>query len=173
MALGAEGRGDHQNAERAYHVSLDFINTVDWHRSEHPQEWLGSYADLVAWSEHASVVTHHEGEHLRMIAAERQALAAAVLERAIIIREALYRTFLATLAQHAPEEADLAVPNDAHAELVQRRRLVVHHDRLTWAWSGAEDALDHMLWPVLQAAVELLTSEEVQLVRMSADKRCG
>jgi predicted RNA-binding Zn ribbon-like protein len=155
------------------HVSLDFINTVDWHCSEHPHEWLRSYGDLVAWSEHASLVTHDEAEHLQSFAAERQALAAAVVEHAITLREALYRTFRATLAQHAPDEAALAVLNTAHAELVRRRRLVVDHVRLTWAWADADTALDHMLWPVIHTAVELLTSEEVQLVRMCADERCG
>lgn len=157
----------------AGHVSLDFINTVDWHRSAQPHEWLTGYEELVAWSAHAGVVTPHEAEQLRALAAERQTLAAAVVDRAITVREALYRIVLARLAQQAPDEADLAVLTTAYVELVQRRRLAATHDRLTWAIAVTADALDSMLWPVLHAAVALLTSTELQLVRMCADERCG
>ena len=30
-------------------LCLDFANTAEWHASEHPEENLKDYADLVAW----------------------------------------------------------------------------------------------------------------------------
>ena len=38
-------------------LPLDFSNTVVWHGSDHPEEMLVSYADLVAWSVEAGLLT--------------------------------------------------------------------------------------------------------------------
>ena len=45
-------------------LSLDFANTVDWRTSDHPEECLTSYSDLVAWSEHAGALTDRQAERL-------------------------------------------------------------------------------------------------------------
>ena len=46
-------------------------------------------------------------------------------------------------------------------------------DGFDWAWDGASDALDRMLWPIVWSAVELLKSDELAHVRECANDQCS
>ena len=154
-------------------LCLDFANTVDERTGEHPQEWLTSYADLVAWSEHAGIVTESEAHHLRDLGARHPTAASAVLEQAIVLREAIYRIFCATADERPPEADDVATLNDALSEALSRLRVTLTVDGFNWQWALSRDALDRMLWPVTRSAAELLTSGELSRVRMCAGDDCG
>ena len=39
-------------------LCLDFANTLDWHASDHPEESLHSYGDLVNWAADGGAETH-------------------------------------------------------------------------------------------------------------------
>jgi predicted RNA-binding Zn ribbon-like protein len=153
--------------------SLDFANTADWHASDQPVEFLTSYAELVAWSQHAGILTPHQGQHLLDNAALDPLYAAAVLERAITLREAIYRIFSAVSHGHAPQAADLAVYNAELSRMLARVQLALEGEEFSWVWGGAEDALDRMLWPVVHDAADLLTSPDLDRVGQCADDRCG
>jgi predicted RNA-binding Zn ribbon-like protein len=154
-------------------LSLDFANTVDGHASDHPHEWLTSYADLVAWSQQASILTDHQGQRLLQAAARRPGDAAAVLHRAIVLREALYRILSAVSHGRLPATADLDTLNVECSATLARSRIVLTTAGFTWDWAGAEDALDRMLWPVVYDAADLLTSEELARVGECAGEDCG
>jgi predicted RNA-binding Zn ribbon-like protein len=154
-------------------LSLDFANTVDWHASQHPVEFLTSYSELAAWSVHAGILIQEEGEHLRREAAARPVDAEAVLSRAISLREAIYRVFSAISHGLQPEESDLAVFNEELAGLLAKSRLGWLGDGLGWRWAGKECALDRMLWAVVWDAADLLTSGQLDRVGQCADHRCG
>jgi predicted RNA-binding Zn ribbon-like protein len=154
-------------------LSLDFVNTADWHASDHPVEFLTSYSDLVAWSQHVGILTDHQAQRLLKKAARRPGDASAVLERAIALREAIYRIFSAISRGRPPQAADLATFNVELSEALAQSRIVSTAEGFTWDWAGAEDALDWMLWPVAHDAAGLLTSEELDRVGQCADDRCG
>jgi len=65
-----------------------------------------SYADLVAWSQDAGVVMEHTAQRLLKEATRRPAGAAAALERAIALREAIYRIFSAVAGGRTPEPTE-------------------------------------------------------------------
>jgi len=154
-------------------LCLDFANTVDWRTGEHPQEWLTSYADLVAWSEHAGIVTESEAHRLRDFAARHPTVASAVLEQAIALREAIYRIFSAIADERSPEATDVSTLNDALSEALPRLRVTPTVDGFTWQWATNEDSLDQMLWPVARSAAELLTAGKLSRVQMCAGDDCG
>ena len=111
-------------------LSLDFANTADWHASDHPVEFLTSYSDLVAWSQHVGILTDHQTQRLLKEATRRPEDATAVLERAIALREAIYRMFTAISHGRPPQAADLATFNaeyprrwPSHGSPRQRRAL--------------------------------------------------
>jgi predicted RNA-binding Zn ribbon-like protein len=54
-------------------LCLEFVNTLLWHASEHPEETLHSYADLVAWAQGVRLVSNHEAQKLLGDAADRPA----------------------------------------------------------------------------------------------------
>ena len=154
-------------------LSLDFANTTDWHASDHPVEFLTSYSDLVAWSQHVGILTDHQVQRLLKEAARRPEDATAVLERAIALREATYRIFSAISHGRPPQAADLATFNAELSGALAQSRIVLTAEGFAWDWAGAEDALDQMLWPVVHDAAGLLTSEELERVGQCADDRCG
>jgi predicted RNA-binding Zn ribbon-like protein len=154
-------------------LSLDFVNTADWHASDHPVEFLTSYSDLVAWSQHVGILTNHQAQRLLKEAARRPEDATSVLERAITLREAIYRIFSAISRGRPPQAADLATFNVELSRALAQSRIVSTAEGFTWDWAGAEDALDWMLWPVVHDVASLLTSKELDRVGQCADDRCG
>ena len=154
-------------------LCLDFANTVGAHDTDHPREHLTSYADLVAWSQHAGVLTTAQAQPLLRAGEDRPTAAAAVLARAIALREAIYRVFSAVAAGRAVEDADLGTLNGALAEALARSRIVATADGFAWGWTPSPDALDQMLWPVARSAAELLTEGELARVRECGGDGCG
>jgi predicted RNA-binding Zn ribbon-like protein len=106
-------------------------------------------------------------------AARRPVDAIAVLERAIALREAIYRIFSAISHERPPQAADLATFNAELSGALVQSRIVSTAEGFTWDWADAEEALDCMLWPVVHDAAGLLTSEELDRVGRCADDRCG
>src|SRR5215212_2888208 len=105
-------------------LCLDFANTVGSHAGASPNEYLRSYRDLVAWSRHAGILTDAEERRLLDVAAGRPDEAGVVLERAVALREAIYRLFSAVAAGRAPDEADLETLNVALARALDHARIV-------------------------------------------------
>lgn len=152
---------------------LDFVHTAEWRETATPEEYLTTYADLVEWSQRAELVREGEANRLLAAAALRPVDAAAVLGRAIALREAMYRIVLAATQEHPAEPADLATLNGALAGALIHLRIVPAGAAYTWAWAGDNDALDRMLWPVVRSAADLLASEELRHVRKCAGEGCG
>jgi predicted RNA-binding Zn ribbon-like protein len=154
-------------------LCLDFTNTVDWHVGPHPQEYLTSYADLVAWSQHAHLLDETRAQQLLAAASAHPALAAAVLQQAIAFREALYRIFLAILAQRPPDQADLATFNALHAQALAHSQIEPAATGFAWRWMVEEQELGWILWPLVRSAAELLLSPDLTQVKMCSGPDCG
>lgn len=153
-------------------LSLDFANTLDDRLSALPQESLNSYQDLVAWSQQAQTVTDHEARLLREEAEKHPAKASRVLQEAIVLREALFRIFSAVAGGELPEDEDLNMLNSALSEAMCHVRIVPQTDGFQWDWTAGPENLDRVLWPVVRAAADLLTSDELSETRVCASEEC-
>jgi predicted RNA-binding Zn ribbon-like protein len=152
---------------------LDFTNTVGGRRDGDAREHLLTYADLVRWGQQAGLIGVEGAGRLTALARAQPDDAEAVLRRAVALREALYRIFMARLAGADPAAADLAVLN---AELAQAHRhmvLAATADGFGWQWAGDEGALDAVLWPVARSAADLLLAPACESVRQCASETCG
>lgn len=155
-------------------LCLDFSNTAEWHASPSPDEHLNSYADLVAWSREAGLVTGSEAQALLEEAERRPSEAKAALTKAVELRELIYRTFSAIGRGCQPKDEDLEALNGWVAQALSRARLVASQGSFTWAWPGGGHSLGRMLWPVARSTADLLTSDELGRVGECADDRgCG
>src|SRR5947207_7210038 len=76
-------------------VSLDFTNTVGGKRGLSTREYLNSYADFVSWCQQGDLLDKSAAETLLRNAALHPDESAATLQRAITLREAIYRIFAA------------------------------------------------------------------------------
>lgn len=154
-------------------LCLDFANTVGDHAADAPEEHLHSYADLVLWGEQASVLTAAETEHLQGEAAKHPAAAAAVLERAIVLREAIYRLFSAFVAGATPAVDDLAILNAALKIAPVQLYVAAVEDQYVCDWLTDKVTLGGVLGPVAWSAANLLTSDEVRWVKACGGDECG
>jgi len=155
-------------------LCLEFANTADWHASARPHESLKSYENLVAWCRRADLLDAARAERLLREARRRPAAAKTALRRTTALREAIYRIVVRLLRGGPPDRADLAVFNRALASALRRSRVVSGRDGLAWTWEGDDRALDAMLWPIVESAAELLTSERRSRIGQCADDRgCG
>ena len=153
------------------HLCLDFTNTVQ-DRSTSPRELLNSYSDLLLWGQGAQILTEDEAERLREEAARHTREAKAVLQRAIDLREALYRIFLAVARGSSPEKSELRTLNTEFSEAMGRACIMPAKDSFTLDWTDKEKALDRMLWTIARSAADLLTSDGLDDVRVCAADDC-
>ncbi len=152
---------------------LDFANTVSRRDTDEPNERLFTYAHLVAWAEHVALLTSDEGAELLAASEAQPAEAEAVFTRAIALREALFRIFARNAGGETPDAADLAILNKEIAGCYAFLRLVTSGPGFVWRWEYDAARLDRILWPVVDSAAELLTSGDLDRVRVCAGEHCG
>jgi predicted RNA-binding Zn ribbon-like protein len=155
------------------HVCLDFVNTVGGIRGGLAHELLTSYTDLVAWSLQAHLLSQEEALLLLATGQGAAEEAAAVLERAYILREALYRVFTALVKGTAPASDDLAALNWELEQGMAGAHLIATAEGFGWSWNVHERALDWVLGPVARGAAILLTSDDRKHLRQCASPTCG
>jgi len=154
-------------------LCLDFANTVDCRNSDHPREWFTKYSDLVSWSRHAGILTESETSDLIRKAELRPADAKAVLDRAIILRETLYRIFSTVANHHLLRLADITTLNTELSKAMAQMRLVPMADSRSWNYTFKDNALDRILWLVVRSAADLLTSDKLDRICECSEENCG
>lgn len=160
-------------------LCLDFANTNDWHASEHPIEGLRSYQDLVEWGVEGGLLTPAEAPALLEQAARQPELARQWLADAVILREAIYRIFMAVansqMAKGQPiDQADLDILTRFWRMAAQSRRMTARGSEVAWEWEYRPDDLGRILWPVVRSATDLLESQQLDRVGQCEDDRgCG
>jgi predicted RNA-binding Zn ribbon-like protein len=152
-------------------LCLDFANTIDYRDTDDARELLVDYRALVLWSQHADILTVAQATHLLRLAQQAPTEAAAALERALTLREAICGIFTATTRAQPPDTGDLTTLDDAMSSAFNQLRVVPSATGFVWDWAEGVQPLRRMLWPIVRSAAELLTSEELSLVKQCAG--CG
>lgn len=155
------------------HLCLDFTNTLSDRLMDAPREHLQSYQDLIAWSLQTSILTAAEGQALLAQAEQSVEEVERVHQRALALRETLYRIFRALALDEDPLEADLALLNTMLVVALSHLQVVPQHTRFVWEWLAQEGELDSMLWRVVRSAADLLTSEQLESVKLCMAEDCG
>lgn len=154
-------------------LCLDFANTLADRMEAVAREKLQSYGDLVAWGLQATILTEDDVQHLLKKAARSPEEAALALQQAIATREVIYRVFKAIVDDIAPEENDLVLLNAALSSVMGHARVVRAENRFAWDWVDKRSALVSVIWPVVRSAADILTSDEIDGVKMCAAEDCG
>jgi predicted RNA-binding Zn ribbon-like protein len=124
--------------------ALNFVDTVDPRIGDDIEDFLPAPASLAAWAEYAGV-------------ARDVRVTAAGFRRAIDLREALYRVFLAVARAERPAAGDLALVHDEHVQAFASARLVADGDAFRYD-VPATAGVDAILWPLLESAREVLAT---------------
>jgi predicted RNA-binding Zn ribbon-like protein len=147
-------------------LCLDFANTVSGMRDVSPRERLRGYPDLLAFARVAGAVDEPHARRLLAEARRRPRDAEATFRDAIALREALFRIFVARATGAEPAGADVALLSASLSGALAHRRLARHGDGFALGWDDAGAALDAPLWPIVESAAALLTSGDLERVRV-------
>ena len=155
-------------------LPLDFANTAYWHASNQPLETIEDYHDLVAWSQEAQLLNKSEAASLLVNAEDAPKEATKALQKVVSIRDVIYRIIAAVAEGEEPNESDLGIFNQALAAGMEKTKIITTSNGFEWTWGKSDRAFDQMLWPILRATAELLTSQDIKRVGQCADDRgCG
>jgi predicted RNA-binding Zn ribbon-like protein len=149
-------------------VALDFINTQTGPPNGPPDgDALLGYDDLILWARHVGELGDSEASALIHLGRRDPRAAAAVFDRAREVRSTLHAVFSASAHGETPRAAALAALRDAETEALEHATLAFRGDHLEWSWNE-DRGLARPLWPIVHAAVELVTGARLERV-----KQCG
>ena len=156
-------------------LCLDFINTVGGRTNSGAvlNDKLSDYNDLLEWSRLAGSDNPAELRALARRAGSHRRDAFAALERALVLREVLYRIFKSVAAKHRPRKADLDSLDRELRAALGRRHLMHSAGEFDWNWESSDGALDRLLWPISLSAADLLTSSDLSRLRQCEGNNCG
>ena len=161
------GSGNYRYQFVAGNLALDFVNTVAFRADPgKKKDHLQRTEDVRRWASQAQLPD--------LAAINSGPLAGtAALRRIRAVREQLFAVFHA-IASDDPIPADtLARVGNALHDCCARRCLSIEGAEVRWTWRPGARSTDYLLYPVLTAATDLLTSVSRGLVRQCEDASCG
>jgi predicted RNA-binding Zn ribbon-like protein len=159
----------------AGNLCLDFVNTVDPRHADDRDDYLRDYGRLLDWSVAAGLIEPAERSDLDRRARADPLGADRVYQRALRLREALYRLLAPGSSDNGPSDRSAAQTfNDEIRGAWGRAAIEPTQDGWEWAWDDASSHLDRVLWPIARAAAELLTSPAAGRIReCEGSNGCG
>ena len=146
-------------------LCLDFANGLRAGHGDHRSGYLANYADLVRWARHAGALGEERAQRLLLEAENRPQEATSSFERALALRETVYRVFSAVARAADPDPSDLDLLSAAHVSTLERYHITGKEDGFGWVKVGGADELEEPLWPVVLSTTSLLTSGQLDRVK--------
>jgi len=155
----------------AGHVALDFANTLDFRFDpSRTVDLLPSYDRFVDFALQSGLITPAHAARLRKQSGDSSRRAA--LKSAIEIREALELLFRSVVSGKAPGKASLEVLNRFLARSKEHESLVWRNSEFVREYGDLSERPDGPIWPLLDAAIELLTSPARSRIRECKEPSC-
>src|SRR2546430_3973832 len=153
-------------------LALDFTNTVGGTHTEPTHDHIRGFDDLVRFLLLARNVSEADARRLVMRAQRQPAEARKVVERAVALREAIWRVFSPLANDENPTAEDVALLRKEALRAAARAELAVAGGHGQWVWRVGED-LEYPVGALARSAVELLTTaEELSRLRECASETC-
>jgi predicted RNA-binding Zn ribbon-like protein len=162
-------------------LSLEFTNTLSGRgfvgtpdqEVRGAVETLGSYADLLKWARFIGCSGPEQARRLEKRARAEPELALATLDRAVNLREAIYRIALRLMERTGPARVDLEVLNEELRIARAQQALKYREGALAESWLQADERLDGILWPIGVAAGRLFAAGPLQRLKACPGRACG
>ncbi len=152
-------------------LCLDFANTANGHVVPPWHEYLHDYRDLILWAQHAQVVSAGEAKELLRQAKAHPAETEEAFQKALALRETIFRIFSALAFGSKPAGTDISQLNEAWQKSQRHARLVAVRDGFMLGWDD-DPSLERVARLAAASAVNLLTSETSTRVRRCSGDRC-
>ncbi len=165
-------RADHDFEFVGGSIALDLANTLGGMHTAPTHEHLIEYKDLVEFGRRAGTLSPAHARRLVDEAGRQPARAAAILRRAITLREAIWRVFDAFAQDARADSTDLATVHEEELAALRHARIVQTGSGIGYEWSD-ELHLDRPLWAIARSAADLLRSgDDLSRVRECGSATC-
>jgi predicted RNA-binding Zn ribbon-like protein len=148
-------------------LCLDLINTLD-NRSDAARikELIPSCRELLAFAVQSKVIAHKTAETLAQHAEQNPKQAAKANQELIRLRECVHRIFRQIVNSSSPREQDLGELSSFLQNALGHLQLRQQNGTVTLDWPEQETNLNFLQWHAAKSAADLLTSSDVQWVRL-------
>jgi predicted RNA-binding Zn ribbon-like protein len=153
-------------------LCLDFCNSGQGIRNIQRQEWITSFGDLVDWLEAAEAIGATQAAKLRRAGEQSRNAASKLWTRALELREAMARVFLARTEGRQAAGEDLRAIDAEYARTAAFARLSATEEGFRWTIDSSVAGLDAALRPLVESAVALLTSDRLARLRRCGNSTC-
>jgi predicted RNA-binding Zn ribbon-like protein len=156
------------------HLALDLANTVSRRGdSARRREHLDSYLDVLSFLRQSKVLSAKQVQELSHAVLHNPSDARRSFARIIRLREAIYRVFAAIAQRKLVAARDLSLISEFAVEALRHRALTPVNGGYAWQWIADDrNPFDRLIWPMAQAATDLLTSDELKIVRFCEAPDC-
>jgi predicted RNA-binding Zn ribbon-like protein len=155
----------------AGHLALDFANTLDYrYDPDRLIDLLPDYERFLAFCRQSGVIT---GQQMRKLLDGLSASdSRRVLKEVIDFREALYFLILSAVQDRRPDESHLRALNRILSEVRASDEVVWHKRRFDRRSREVTERPDGPLRQIVDAAVGLITSSDIDHVRECGEETC-
>ncbi|MEP6495814.1 MAG: CGNR zinc finger domain-containing protein [bacterium] len=151
-------------------LCLDLANTTGARDTVEPRERLARYDDLLLWSRRTGIVDANRAKQLRAASARRPGDSLRALSRVRALREEIHHIFRAIANGNDPDATLVGGLGRRWRTARQQQQLVASdHGRFELRFVVRADDLDQLQWPIMESAIDLLTSERLSLVHQCAE----
>ena len=156
-------------------LCIDFVNTVDWRNSKtRKKEMLRDFSALILWSKKIGILEDKAAQIIFKNALKQPNKAKQVYEKAIELRELLFRLFSSMETTGQASSHDLSIFNKFLADSMGKSCCLTPSDNgFVWSFCSGTDSMDLFLDPIIKSAADLLVSSELKRVKQCADDACG
>jgi len=155
----------------AGHLALDFANTLDFrYAPDRRIDLLPSYERFLAFCRQSGAITAAQMRNLLDGLSDRDAQR--ILKQVVRLREALYFLILSAVQGRRPDESHLRTLNRFLSQTRTLEEVMWHKRRFVRASQDVAEQPDGPLRLVVNAAVILMTSSDVDNIRECTEKTC-
>lgn len=154
-------------------LCLDFVNTLGNRLSGQPQERLTGFAEFMTFGEQAGAFSASKAQKLRRDGRKSARMALELFQSSVALRETIFRIFSAVAACQEVPQTDVETLNTAVRRLNAYALVVPGDGKAAWQWLDKSSDAHPLVGKIVRSAVELLTSRDIERVKMCAADDCG
>lgn len=152
-------------------LSLNFANSVHDRHGEPLEDYLYHYLDLITWAHFAGAINSAQKKRLLQMSRENPREAHQIYQDSIQLREAIYATVVHLINRDEVSPNDMQLINQRLSKAFSNLELVQLDDRFVLDWKAENAGLGSVLWPIIRAFADLITSDDLN--RMKRCSNCG
>ncbi|MXV51558.1 hypothetical protein GS399_11305 [Pedobacter sp. HMF7647] len=150
---------------------FDFTNTVNSRKVSDNFDYLKSYDDFLAWCLKTNLIDRDKFEILKNYSSKKKAEAKSEFEKAIFLRELLYKLFSSVAKKQAPDDETLDRFNKILLECFAKLRLTVTNENAGLVFQSKSISLGEPYCTLVKTAYDILINEN--FARLKECPSCG